>query len=169
MFRLLLFFLLSAVAVCDAFDSCLIRVSVRLSIEIAKEQKTEKTTNNKHIIVMICDGCVSKYAMGRSTGFSVKNWKQRHLTLTRYTLAYAEKQGAEPKHEMYVNAISVVWQNPTSRDHPEADAGKPMILLRVWSHGVFDLLVNCVTPLEKEKWINGLKEALKDMKGVQWP
>ena len=35
---------------------------------------------------MICEGVVEKYSMGRSTGFGVKNWKTRFLTLTRHQL-----------------------------------------------------------------------------------
>lgn len=117
---------------------------------------------------MICEGTVSKFAMGRSTGLSIRNWKTRHMVLTRSNLQYMERAGAEPKHDMWVNAISAVWANPTKADHPQANPNKPMFMIRVWSHGVFDLLVDCVTALEKEKWINGLKEALKESKGVQW-
>ena len=41
-------------------------------------------------------------------------------------------------------------------------------MIRVWSNGVFDLLVNCITLLEKDKWITALRGALKNYKGVQW-
>lgn len=117
---------------------------------------------------MICEGTVKKYSMGRSTGVSFRNWKTRSLVLTVKNLSYMEKPGAPPKHEMFVNGISVVWKNPTKKDHDQADPNKPMFMLRIWSHGVFDLLVDCITQVEKEKWMTGLQQALKDSKGVQW-
>ena len=117
---------------------------------------------------MICEGQVKKYSMGRSTGLGFRNWRERTMVLTRTNLQYMDKPGATPKHDMFVSGISIVWENPTKADHPEANPNKPMFMIRVWSHGVFDLLVDCVTQLEKEKWIKGLKTALEEAKGVQW-
>lgn len=116
---------------------------------------------------MLCEGTVSKFSMGRSTGISIKNWKTRHMILTKDSLQYMERPGAEPKHNMHANAISVIWTKPTAKDHPRADPSKPMILLRVWSNGVFDLLIDCLTQLEKDKWVNAFKQLLGKSKGVQ--
>jgi hypothetical protein len=114
----------------------------------------------------LCEGTVEKFSMGRSTGLSIKNWKTRHLLLSKDTFQYSEKQGAAPKHVMHPNAISVVWTNPTPRDHPKA--GPNMFMVRVWSNGVFDLLVNCITKIEHEKWITSLRQLIGKNKGVQF-
>ena len=116
----------------------------------------------------IYEGTVEKFSLGRSTGLTTRNWKTRHMRLTRSTLAYMDKPGAAPKLEVPINAISLVFSQPTKAEHEEADPTKPMLCVRIFENGVFNLLMKIPSEGEKAKWLAGFREALATNKGVQF-
>ena len=115
---------------------------------------------------VLYEGQVEKYAMGRKTGVSAKNWKTRHMKLTRSTLSYAEKPNAQPKLEVPVNAVSLLFTNPTKDDHPEVSSGH-YLMMRLFENGVFNLLVKLTDETEKRKWVAAFAEAMSKNKGYQ--
>ena len=116
----------------------------------------------------IYSGEVSKYSMGRGTGIGAKNWKNRFLKITRGHLQLYDSQTAtNPKFEIPHNAISILFTNPDGSLHPEAKSKVPMILLRLFENGVFNLLIKMESEEAKQKWIAALREANKNNKGFQ--
>ena len=116
----------------------------------------------------VYEGTVEKFSLGRSTGLTTRNWKTRHMRLSRQSLAYMDKPGASPKLEVPISAISLVFSQPTKAEHPEADPGKPMLCIRMFENGVFNLLIKIPSEAEKAKWLAGLREALASVKGTQF-
>ena len=110
---------------------------------------------------------VEKFSLGRKTGLSSRNWKARHMRLTKQALSYGENANAVPKLEILVTAISLLFTNPTPTDHPEAKGGAHYITIRFFEGGVFDLLVKCSCAESKQKWIAAFTEALERSKGSQ--
>eukprot|EP00672_Neobodo_designis_P024558 CAMPEP_0174835356 /NCGR_PEP_ID=MMETSP1114-20130205/5366_1 /TAXON_ID=312471 /ORGANISM="Neobodo designis, Strain CCAP 1951/1" /LENGTH=122 /DNA_ID=CAMNT_0016069303 /DNA_START=67 /DNA_END=435 /DNA_ORIENTATION=- len=110
---------------------------------------------------------VDKYSLGRSTGLTARNWKSRHMRLTKMSLAYSENANAVPKLEIPVTAISVLFTDPDRSLHPEAKGNGNFLMVRLFDGGVFDLLIKCPTPETKQKWIASFKEALERSKGSQ--
>ena len=116
-------------------------------------------------------GSVEKYSMGRSTGLRAKNWKTRHMKVTRNNLSIFEKtNSATPKFNIPIGAVSIVFVTPTKSVHPEASGTyvNNMFALRLFENGVFTLLVRAHTPEEKIAWLKCLKEATDRSKGVQF-
>jgi hypothetical protein len=116
---------------------------------------------------VLYEDTVEKFALGRSTGVQTRNWKSRHMRLTRHAFSYADKAGAKPKLEVPVTAISVLFTNPTPNEHSEAKAGGNFLMVRLHDNGVFNLLVKCPSPEAKQKWIAAFQEALTKSKGSQ--
>jgi hypothetical protein len=110
---------------------------------------------------------VEKFSLGRSTGLSSRNWKKRHLKVTRMSLSYSEKQGTAPKLEVPITAVSLLFTNPSPQDHPEAKGGAPFIMVRLHENGVFNLLFRAPSDEAKQKWIAAFTEALQRSKGSQ--
>lgn len=117
---------------------------------------------------VVYEGVVEKFSLGRSTGVSTRNWKKRHMRLTRSTFCYMEKPTADPKLDVPITAISLVFTRPTKQEHPEANPSAPMICLRLFENGVFNLLVKCASEEEKAKWLAGFREVLQNVKGCQF-
>ena len=116
---------------------------------------------------VLYEDTVEKFSLGRSTGLQTRNWKSRHMRLTRTTLAYSESPNAVPKLEVPVTAISIVFTDPSTADHPEAKGNANYLVIRMHEAGVFNLLVKCPSAEAKQKWIAAFKEALTRSKGSQ--
>lgn len=111
---------------------------------------------------------VEKYSMGRGTGLRTKNWKVRHVKVTRLTFSiYNNAAAPTAKFEIPVSAVSLVFQEPKKEDHPEAT--RPCtVMVRLFDNGVYDLLLRTKNEEGKAKLVAALREATKNSKGVQF-
>ena len=116
-------------------------------------------------------GDVEKYSMGRSTGLRAKNWKTRHIKITRSTFTIYEKAtNPTPKFQCPMSAISIIFTDPDPAVHIEANGNYQanMFAIRLFDNGVFTLLVRAHTPEEKTRWLTALREAGERVKGLQY-
>lgn len=116
---------------------------------------------------VVYEGQVDKFSLGRSTGLTTRNWKSRHMRLTRSTLSYMDKPNGTAKLEVPVSAISLVFTNPSKAEHEEANPNQPQFALRLFENGVFTLLVKAPNDAEKAKWLSALRDVLAKSKGTQ--
>lgn len=109
---------------------------------------------------------VEKYSLGRGS-LGIMNWKKRFMYVSPIALKVAETTtSVNPKLDVPIQHLSMLFTNPTSRDHPEAT--KPYcFMLRLFDGGAYNLLVHCDDDADKAKWINAIRTATKRNKGFQ--
>lgn len=116
---------------------------------------------------VIYEGKVEKFSMGRTAGFRWRNWKTRHMRLTNSQLGvFDSEKCTSAKLLIPVSAISLVFTNPSKTEHPEASGGN-MFIVRLFTNGVFDLLVKVASQEEKSAWIDAFNRSLRNVKGAQ--
>lgn len=112
-------------------------------------------------------GNLQKFSMGRSTGIRAKNWKLRFIKLTFSTFTICDNSDSNPKFEIPVSAMSIVFESPSKAIHPEA--GSPnFFCIRLFDNGVYTLALLAENQEEKQAWLAALKQATEKVKGVQW-
>ena len=118
---------------------------------------------------VLFEGEAQKYSLGRSTGISSRGWKTRHVVLTKHTLSYAEKAGADPKLEVPTSALSILFTAPGKAEHPAAAeaGGGPMVVVRLFENGVFNLLIKFNDEGVKRKFVAAMRSGLANNKGFQ--
>lgn len=116
---------------------------------------------------VLYEGKVTKFSLGRTVGVSTRNWKTRIMRVTRTTFSYGDSATSKPKLEIPLSGISVVFKTPTVDTHPEAKAGQPMIVVRLFDDGVFNLLVKFSSDADRQSAITALTTGLENVKGAQ--